>query len=168
MIIFLMLSLIKFVYTVEKRNDTYRRGGERDRQRTIQVTKQGIWFILAYMAAWIPPVIGSVGRETLPDEFMVFVACFAPLQGAFNAFVYFRPRFNRQESVLVPRLDIVAHLASSVRRRTQRLSITISRERDIEQTEGSKSQIVRTKDNDDDVFGENCVEKVVGSATDQT
>jgi len=69
-----------------------------NRRKTIQVTHQGIWFIFAYMAAWLPAMIALILLERLPSDFFVFLACLYPLQGAFNSIVYFRPKYiaNRQ------------------------------------------------------------------------
>lgn len=69
-----------------------------NRRKTIQVTQQGIWFIVAYMAAWLPAMVALILLERLPSDFFVFLACLYPLQGAFNSIVYFRPKYiaNRQ------------------------------------------------------------------------
>mmetsp|Transcript_1181 Transcript_1181/g.2448 ORF Transcript_1181/g.2448 Transcript_1181/m.2448 type:complete len:446 (+) Transcript_1181:65-1402(+) len=101
LIIGVMVSLIRFVYTVEKKTDTHRSDGER-RQRTIEVTQQGIWFIVAYMAAWLPAIIGLALLRKSPPSYVVFIACMYPLQGFFNALVYFRPKYISQRQQMVP------------------------------------------------------------------
>lgn len=70
------------------------------RQNTIQVTRQGLWFILAYMVAMVPAVLTIVVND-LPGSYLIFVACTRPLQGGFNALVYFRPKYIAERQKMV-------------------------------------------------------------------
>mmetsp|Transcript_22470 Transcript_22470/g.47109 ORF Transcript_22470/g.47109 Transcript_22470/m.47109 type:complete len:168 (-) Transcript_22470:370-873(-) len=114
-----MVLLIKFVCTLERKTDTYRRNRE-TREKSIQVTKQGIWFILAYMAALMPAVV-TIISEDLPRNFSIFVACAYPMQGAFNALVYFRPKYISERQKMASRSDRRESRVSSI---LKTLSIT--------------------------------------------
>ncbi len=70
------------------------------RQNTIQVTRQGLWFILAYMVAMIPALLSIVVKD-LPESYFIFVACTRPLQGGFNALVYFCPKYIAEQQKMV-------------------------------------------------------------------
>ncbi|KAL7460745.1 hypothetical protein ACHAXS_001189 [Conticribra weissflogii] len=112
LIISMMAMLIKFVHTLEKKSDTYRRNGE-TRQNTIQVTHQGIFFILSYMAAMIPAIIPII-INALPEPYIIFVSCIHPLQGAFNALVYFRPKYIAERQKMASRSNLRASRLSSI------------------------------------------------------
>mmetsp|Transcript_26708 Transcript_26708/g.55055 ORF Transcript_26708/g.55055 Transcript_26708/m.55055 type:complete len:352 (-) Transcript_26708:477-1532(-) len=118
-IILMMVLLIKFVCTLERKTDTYRRNRE-TREKSIQVTKQGIWFILAYMAALMPAVV-TIISEDLPRNFPIFVACAYPMQGAFNALSYFRPKYISERQKMASRSDRRESRVSSI---LKTLSIT--------------------------------------------
>lgn len=93
LIIFSMGSLIRFVYTAEKRMDrfTAASGSGTDRTKTREVSKQGLSYIGAYMVTFVPALLASL--SFLPRWYYVFYSCLFPLQGLFNAFVYFRPKY---------------------------------------------------------------------------
>jgi len=92
-----MGALIRFVYVTEKKSKTYRRSSSISnisRSKSTLVTAQGIWFIVAYMAVVLPSLFTLVTTPT--PEYIVFMACLHPLQGLFNAFVYFRPKYESE------------------------------------------------------------------------
>jgi len=109
LIVLSMFALIKFVHSVEKKNDSHRRindpRSEREKRQTIQVTQQGIWFILAYMAAWWPAIIALIMYEKTPPEYVCFISAVYPLQGAFNALVYFRPKYIAERQRMISTSD---------------------------------------------------------------
>ncbi len=94
----LIVYLSLFIRNIDPR-------GERESRQTIQVTKQGIWFILAYMAAWWPPIIALIMYEKTPPEYVCFISAMYPLQGAFNALVYFRPKYIAEQQRMMSTSD---------------------------------------------------------------
>mmetsp|Transcript_25203 Transcript_25203/g.41347 ORF Transcript_25203/g.41347 Transcript_25203/m.41347 type:complete len:280 (-) Transcript_25203:620-1459(-) len=75
-----MVALIRFVYSTERRMDRFSvNGGERSREQTIQVTQQGILYILAYIVVVVPMFIdvvyinfvsgGEFSRVSLPNSY---------------------------------------------------------------------------------------------------
>lgn len=96
---------------------------EQTRKKTIQVTWQGIWFILAYMASLIPAIITLVVKD-YPLAYPIFVACLNPLQGALNTFVYFRPKYKAERQKMVSGSDRRKSRISSV---LKTLNVTLPR-----------------------------------------
>ncbi len=45
------------------------------------------------MVAWLPAIIALVLFDSAPSSYYVFLASVYPLQGLFNALVYFRPKY---------------------------------------------------------------------------
>mmetsp|Transcript_16402 Transcript_16402/g.21763 ORF Transcript_16402/g.21763 Transcript_16402/m.21763 type:complete len:327 (-) Transcript_16402:409-1389(-) len=94
-------SLVKYVYQVEMKLDKYQVGGTqqtRRREKTIRTAKQGIWYTLMWLFVATFIVIGGfVGEE--PVWFWILYGVFVPLQGLFNAWIYFRERIiaNRRK-----------------------------------------------------------------------
>ncbi len=54
------------------------------------------------MAAWLPAIIGLALLQKSPPAYVVFIACTFPMQGFFNALVYFRPKYISQRQQMVP------------------------------------------------------------------
>ncbi len=81
---------------------------------TTQVTQQGIWFIVAFMVTWIPSIIAILLDDILPEPSVIFLACLFPLQGLFNAIVYFRPKYIAERQRMISDSDRRGSRASTV------------------------------------------------------
>jgi hypothetical protein len=60
--------------------------------QTLEVSKQGISYIVAYLVIFIPAAVLMVARPQYDWLYLVF-ACVFPLQGFLNALVFFRPKY---------------------------------------------------------------------------
>ncbi len=125
------------------------RNGE-TRKKTVQVLWQGIWFILAYMAALIPAIVTLVVRD-YPKAYAIFVACINPLQGAFNTFVYFRPKYKAERQKMVSgsgrrksRLSSVLKTLNVTLPRRSSVSLPIPPDHDNDGLEKSCQKIMET------------------------
>mmetsp|Transcript_6121 Transcript_6121/g.12296 ORF Transcript_6121/g.12296 Transcript_6121/m.12296 type:complete len:125 (-) Transcript_6121:210-584(-) len=67
------------------------------------------------MAAMIPAVI-TIVINALPEPYIIFVSCIHPLQGAFNALVYFRPKYIANRQKMASRSNLRASRLSSILR----------------------------------------------------
>lgn len=65
------------------------------------------------MAAMIPAIIPIV-INALPESYIIFVSCIHPLQGAFNALVYFRPKYIADRQKMASRSNVRASRLSSI------------------------------------------------------
>jgi len=93
-ILWCMVRLGWHTYRAEKGMDHFRQavGGDADRTRTIQVSKQGLAYIVVFQVTFLPNVPYLLG--VLPGNgYDIFYACVFPLQGLLNAIVHFRPRY---------------------------------------------------------------------------
>jgi len=93
-----MALLVHSVLTQERKMDRYSLEGQpSSRRMTKKTTRQGMYYILAFGVGWIPYFIYiiveySVGR--IPRLIFTFALITRPLQGVFNALVYFRPKYK--------------------------------------------------------------------------
>ena len=92
-IIFFMGALICFVYRIEQGMDQFLSEGQApDRTQTLVTTYQGIWYAAAFFVITLVALIASLVAE-LSSWFYVLFSIVFPLQGFFNALVYFRRRY---------------------------------------------------------------------------
>lgn len=54
---------------------------DESRERTVQVTQQGLYFILAFMAVWVPPMFPLHLKGKIPLWYFMLLSCIFPLQG---------------------------------------------------------------------------------------
>jgi len=97
LVVFSLCSLIRFVYLREKKMDQFTFTSDQivNREKTIQVTYQGLFYISVYLviaAVSIPITIDSL---KLSNGYVIFWSVLFPLQGFGNFLVYFRPRYVR-------------------------------------------------------------------------
>jgi len=88
------------VYTVFKRERStdkfLTKGMEKRRVYTMKTAWQGIRYVGAFFATYIPLYITyyyRITKQDLPNWVVYMTISVAPLLGVFNAFVYFRPRY---------------------------------------------------------------------------
>lgn len=97
-IIAAVVLLIYDVLVQERRMDRYRREGmPLNRSMTNQSTRQGIYYIGAFGLTWIPWYIFAIiefHQGDIPMSLAVIHYITMPLQGVFNALVYFRPKYK--------------------------------------------------------------------------
>eukprot|EP00804_Cyclotella_cryptica_P016466 CCRYP_004687-RB/>CCRYP_004687-RB protein AED:0.02 eAED:0.02 QI:749/1/1/1/1/1/2/219/222 len=97
MVICAVTMLVYKVFRQERNMDTYLLPGlERRRTNTIKTAWQGIRYVGAYTAGYILFYIYLIYETTTYEpSISLLYACviITPLQGFFNAFVYFRPRY---------------------------------------------------------------------------
>ena len=97
LVVFSLCSLIRFVYLREKKMDQFTFTSDQivNREKTIQVTYQGLFYISVYLliaAVSIPITIDSL---ELSNGYVIFWSVLFPLQGFGNFLVYFRPKYVR-------------------------------------------------------------------------
>ena len=100
LVVFSLCSLIRFVYLREKKMDQFTFTSDQivNREKTIQVTYQGLFYISVYLliaAVSIPITIESL---KLSNGYVIFWSVLFPLQGFGNCLVYFRPKYVRIRS----------------------------------------------------------------------
>ena len=95
----LMTTVLLKVHNQEKRSRKWRAGAEqKGRQLTQKVAKQAAWYVSSFYITWLIPTItramSAVGKQP-PFALMFLVVLLIPLQGAFNFFIYMRPRYAK-------------------------------------------------------------------------
>ncbi len=60
------------------------------------------------------PAIIPIIINALPEPYIIFVSCIHPLQGAFNALVYFRPKYIAERQKMASRSNLRASRLSSI------------------------------------------------------
>lgn len=96
-ILWCMVHLVWNTYRTESVMDRYQHttGRTADRTRTVQVSKQGIAYVVVYLFIYIPLVPFWLDAHT-GYSYNIFFACLFPLQGFLNCIVYFRPRYGAE------------------------------------------------------------------------
>lgn len=100
-LVVITISQISIVMEVREAERSGRRfSTSRRRSWTDQVCKQSFWYVGTFYATWIVPGVFLFLWKFSPDTssaqwFGIPVAILTPLQGCFNAMVYFRPRYIR-------------------------------------------------------------------------
>jgi len=145
MLFFCVGSLTRFVYKTERKTDKYRISREEriTREKTLQVSRQGIYYVISVLVIFIPLYV-YMFVENLPPWFFIFLAIVYPSQGTLNALVYFRPKYiadqhsgrvEKRSSIVsimnalditTPEFNLPASLADSVYRSTHRRRSTFS------------------------------------------
>jgi len=118
MVFFLIIivAVIIFIYSVfkqEQRMDRYQHGdASHNRRMTNQTARQGMYYIGAFGLCWIPWYIYAIiefRHGYIPTALGVIHLTTMPLQGVFNALVYFRPKYksDRESKPTESRLSAV-------------------------------------------------------------
>jgi hypothetical protein len=100
-LVLITVSQIAIVIEVREAERSGRRfSSGRRRSWTDQVCRQSIWYVGTFYATWIIPGVFLFMWKFYPDSpsavwYGIPVAILTPLQGCFNAMVYFRPRYLR-------------------------------------------------------------------------
>lgn len=96
----LMVSICVHVYFTERASDRWRGRRESRRSRRSlanQVFWQSFWYIIAFYITWVPYLAlqytWATGKAFSSYGFILFAGTMVPLQGAWNCFVYIRPRY---------------------------------------------------------------------------
>ena len=92
-----ILVLVHSVMIHERKMDRYSVNSSATRALTKQTTLQGFWYTVAFAVAWWPFILASIikifaGLQSIALYYISAVTF--PLQGLFNAFLYFRPRYK--------------------------------------------------------------------------
>lgn len=95
----LMTAVLLKVHNQEKRSRKWRAGAEqKGRQLTKKVAEQAAWYVSSFYITWLIPTVtramSAVGKQP-PFALMFLVVLLIPLQGAFNFFIYMRPRYAK-------------------------------------------------------------------------
>ena len=87
------------MYVQEKAMSRYNTSGEQTSSSTRELSKkvgrQGMAYSGCFFLSWSPWIVITFmqfAKAAVPPGVGVFASCMLPLQGAFNAYVYFRPR----------------------------------------------------------------------------
>ena len=148
-----MSSLVWYVYTNERRMDRFSAQlPGRNRDKTVQVAKQGFLYTAAFLIIMIPLLIngwmlnvtagGDYENIPLPLGYYVFYACIFPLQGLFNFFIYFKPKIDSIRKR--ERTSITSSTMIALRLNSRRSSSLISSDRN-EAFQGSGSGSVKIR-----------------------
>ena len=96
-IIAAILVLIQSVLFQERKMDRYAVSSSATRELTKKSASQGLWYSAAFALAWWPWSIGEIIVEitgSIPVALYYIANVTLPLQGLFNAVLYFRPRYK--------------------------------------------------------------------------
>jgi hypothetical protein len=67
-------------------------------EQTRQIAIQSLLYVGAFYVTWFWPTLARIVQltsTTIPDWLVTLAGSFIPIQGFFNALVYFRPRYNK-------------------------------------------------------------------------
>lgn len=67
-------------------------------EQTKEIAAQSLLYVGAFYVTWLWPTTARIVQlcnTTIPDWLVTLAGCFIPIQGFFNALVYFRPRYNK-------------------------------------------------------------------------
>lgn len=104
-----MLTVARAVFKLEKRGAKWKKDNEDAYKRSKQATKQAFMYLLSFLVTWVfltaNLIIAVSGNWAEYGKFPMIVLelLFIPLQGMFNALVYWRPVYmkylkNRKKS----------------------------------------------------------------------
>ena len=117
-IIIFMILLVRYVRKQEATIDKYAGGTLRNRKQTNKAYWQGFRYIGGFTLSYIwiyVFMIWNIAGESRGIGFVVlfyFHVLLNPLAGFFNAYVYFRPRYDchREQHPTVSRMDCICHV----------------------------------------------------------
>ena len=117
-IIIFMLLLVHHVRKTESKADKYAGGGRNSRKQTDKAYWQGFRYIVGFTVAYVWIYIFMVWnmsghpRDTGFVVLFYFHVVFNPLAGLFNAWVYFKPRFDtyKEQNPTKSRRDCLRHI----------------------------------------------------------
>ena len=97
-VVFCMLTVVSKVRRVEMRaNQWIVEGSTQPRMaHTKQIAAQSYLYVGAFLITWFWPTVARIVQlcnTPIPTWMVTLAGCFIPIQGFFNAWVYFRPRF---------------------------------------------------------------------------
>ena len=112
------------VYNKERNSDRWKREGEkayRKQSLSTRVFWQSFWYIVAFYVTWVPYLAlqytWASGSAYTNYGFILFAGMMVPLQGAWNCFVYIRPRYLKgiKKRVSASTLHLKAGLSHPVK-----------------------------------------------------
>ena len=96
-----MLVVARAVFKLEKRGARWKKGNEDAYKRSKQATKQAFLYLLSFLVTWVfltaNLIIAVSGNWAEYGKFPLIVLelLFIPMQGFFNALVYWRPVYMK-------------------------------------------------------------------------
>jgi hypothetical protein len=94
-----MITVVLTVRTVEEKAKRWRvqNSAQRDLKHSKKIATQSYLYVGAFFVTWLWPTVARIVQlcnVPIPNWLVSLAGCFIPIQGFFNAVVYFRPRFK--------------------------------------------------------------------------